>query len=71
MTRHKFVKNIFIYNHMALPISAVPVLTGKAADRFSKQMKLSEHKRGTINFSKEISEARKILFKARISYLPL
>lgn len=56
---------------MALPISAVPVLTGKAADRFSKQMKLSEHKRGTINFSKEISEARKILFKARISYLPL
>ena len=51
---------------MALPITVVPVLTGEAADRFSKQMKLSEHKRGTIDFNKEISEARKILSKARI-----
>ncbi len=56
---------------MALPITVVPVLTGEAADHFSKQMKHSEHKRGTIDFSKEISEARKILSKARISYLPL
>lgn len=50
---------------MALSISTVPVLSGEAADRFSKQMKAAEQKRGSIYFSKQIAEARKILSKAK------
>lgn len=50
---------------MALAISAVPVLSGEAAERFSKKIKASEQKRGTIDFSKQIVEARMILSKAK------
>lgn len=51
---------------MALAISSVPVLHGEAADRFEKKMKASEQKRGSVNFSKQIAEAKKILSKAKI-----
>lgn len=51
---------------MALAISSVPVLYEKAADRFEKKMKASELKRGSIDFSKQIAEAKKILSKAKI-----
>lgn len=51
---------------MALAISSVPVLHGEAAERFEKKMKASEQKRGSVDFSKQIAEARKILSKAKI-----
>ena len=49
---------------MALSIAAVPVLTGEAADRFDQLMEKSEERRGSIDFSREIAEARAILSKA-------
>jgi len=51
---------------MALSIAAVPVLTGEAADRFDQLMEKSEERRGSIDFSREIAEARAILSKANI-----
>jgi len=51
---------------MALSIAAVPVLTGKAADRFDQLMEKSEERRGSIDFSREIAEARAILSKASL-----
>ena len=51
---------------MALAISTVPVLTGAAADRFSRKMKAAEQKRGSVDFSKQIAEAHKILAKAKL-----
>lgn len=49
---------------MALAIAAVPVLTGEAADRFDQMMEQSEELRGSVDFSREIDEARAILSKA-------
>ena len=49
---------------MALEIAAVPVLTCEAADRFDQLMEKSEERRGSIDFSREIAEARAILSKA-------
>lgn len=52
---------------MALRIAAIPVLTGEAADRFDLLMELSEERRGSIDFSSEIDEARAILEKANFN----
>lgn len=52
---------------MALTIAAVPVLTGEASDRFDLLMELSEERRGSIDFSQEIEEARAILAKANFN----
>ncbi|MBQ9361962.1 MAG: hypothetical protein IJT97_00920 [Bacteroidaceae bacterium] len=49
---------------MALAIAAVPVLTGEAADRFDLMMEQSAERRGSVDFSHEIDEARAILSKA-------
>ena len=49
---------------MATAIAAVPVLTGEAADRFDLIMEQSMERRGTVDFSREIDEARAILSKA-------
>ena len=49
---------------MALRIASVPVLKGKAADRFDDLMTRSESKRGHIDFTRQIVIARKILEKA-------
>lgn len=49
---------------MALSIAAVPVLTGEASDRFDQMMEQSEERRGSVDFSREIDEARAILSKA-------
>ena len=51
-------------NNMALEIAAVPVLTGEASDRFDRMMEQSEQRRGSVDFSREINEARAILSKA-------
>ena len=50
---------------MALAIASVPVLKGEASDRFDLMMKQSEERRGSVDFSREIEEARAILSKAR------
>ncbi len=49
---------------MSLPIAAVPVLIGKAADRFDDLMTISESRRGHTDFSRQMAIARKILEKA-------
>ena len=49
---------------MAVTIAAVPVLTGEASDRFDLLMEMSEERRGSVDFSSEINEARAILEKA-------
>ena len=49
---------------MALTIAAVPVLTGEASDRFDLMMEQSEERRGSVDFTREIDEARAILSKA-------
>ena len=51
---------------MASEIAAVPVLTGEASDRFDKLMEESEARRGTVDFSREIDQARAILSKANL-----
>ena len=48
---------------MASEIAAVPVLTGEASDRFDQLMEENEARRGLIDFSREIDEARSILKK--------
>lgn len=50
---------------MALQIAAVPVLSGEAADRFEERMKESEKKRDTVDFSKQIEMARRIVAKIK------
>lgn len=49
---------------MALSIASVPVLTGKAADRFDEMLRKTEENRGKTDFSSKIAEARSILKKA-------
>ena len=49
---------------MALAIASVPILTGEASDRFDLMMEESEKRRGSIDFSKQIEQARDILSKA-------
>ena len=53
-----------LMRNMASEIAAVPVLTGKASDRFDQLMEESEARRGMVDFSREIDEARSILKKA-------
>lgn len=48
---------------MALAIASVPILTGEASDRFDLLMEESEKRRGSVDFSKEIDQARDILSK--------
>lgn len=50
---------------MAIAIASVPVLKGAASDRFEQQMKESESRRGSVDFTKSIETARKILAKAK------
>ena len=41
---------------MALPISNIPILTGKAAESFVKSAKEAEARRGSIDFSRQYAE---------------
>lgn len=50
---------------MALQIASVPVLSGEAADRFDERMAESEKKRGSIDFSRQIEMARRIVAKIK------
>ena len=53
---------------MAIAIASVPVLKGAASERFEQQMKESESRRGSVDFTKSIETARKILTKAKFIY---
>ena len=53
------------YTIMAIAIASVPVLKGAASERFEQQMKESESRRGSVDFTKSIETARKILAKAK------
>ena len=53
-----------LMRNMESKIAAVPVLTGEASDRFDRLMEESEARRGMVDFSREIDEARSILKKA-------
>lgn len=46
---------------MVLQITSVPVLSGETADRFDERMAESEMRRGSIDFSKQIEMARRIV----------
>lgn len=46
---------------MALAIASVPVLEGAASERFELQMKESESRRGSVDFTKSIETAKKVL----------
>lgn len=50
---------------MALQIASVPVLSGDAADRFEEKMAESEKRRGSVDFSKQIAMARRIMAKIK------
>ncbi len=51
---------------MAIPIKVVPVLKGKAARDFILKADAALSKKGTIDFSKQVSIANKILEKAKM-----
>ena len=49
---------------MARLIAEPPVLSGSDARRFDLMLEQSEERRGSVDFSREIDEARAILSKA-------
>lgn len=52
---------------MATPIRSIPVLTSKVAENFVRNAKKTyEHKRHTVDFSKQAQDARQILKKAKM-----
>jgi hypothetical protein len=51
---------------MPIPIKVVPVLKGKAARDFILKADAALAKQGTIDFSKQVSIANKILEKAKM-----
>jgi hypothetical protein len=51
---------------MAIPIKVVPVLKGKVARDFILKADAALSKKGTIDFSKQVSIANKILEKAKM-----
>lgn len=52
---------------MALEIAAVPILTGEASDRFDQMMEQSELRHGSVDFSREINEARAFSFSMSVT----
>jgi hypothetical protein len=52
---------------MAIAIKSIPVLTGKAAAKFiAKADQNYSQKKSSVDFSKQVSQAEKILAKAKI-----
>lgn len=50
---------------MAMAISNVPVLTGKAAEVFVQKAEKAMRRRGTVDFSKQKAEMKAILANAK------
>jgi len=51
---------------MAIAIKSIPVLKSEAAEAFEKKVYANNDKRATIDFSRQINQAAKILAKAKI-----
>ena len=51
---------------MAITVKPIPTLSGDAAEVFLRQQMENEEKRGSVDFSKQISIARKILEKSKV-----
>ena len=51
---------------MAIAIKSIPTLKGEAAIKFVKKAEAASKKRATIDFSKQIKIATKILKKAKL-----
>jgi hypothetical protein len=67
-------KRVFIPNFvltskqilMATAIKSIPTLTEKVAKTFIRKADVETKKRGSVNFSKQVSAANKILEKAKM-----
>jgi len=55
--------------NMALPIRAIPVLEGKVATRFLREMKKAEKERGTIDISENIKAARALWERSKENFV--
>ncbi len=51
---------------MAIAIKSIPVLKAEAAKAFERDVHANNDKRATVDFSKQLSQAAKILAKAKI-----
>lgn len=51
---------------MAVYIKPIPTLTGKVAEKFEKNARENEAKRGTVDFSREVEMAKRILEKSNL-----
>ena len=54
---------------MAIPIRAIPVLEGKVAERFLREMKKAEKERGTIDISESKRAARILWERSRENFI--
>ncbi|OAV75489.1 hypothetical protein Barb7_00880 [Bacteroidales bacterium Barb7] len=53
-------------NKMAIPIRDLPTLTGRDAERFIKKANEAYKRKGTVDFSKEMENARIILANSKL-----
>lgn len=51
---------------MAIEIKAIPTLKGKEAECFIKEADKAYANRGKVDFSKQVSQARAVLKKAKM-----
>jgi hypothetical protein len=51
---------------MAIAIKNIPTLKDRAAKMFVKNAESASKKKGSVNFSKQVSSANKILQKAKM-----
>ncbi|OAV69698.1 hypothetical protein Barb6XT_00334 [Bacteroidales bacterium Barb6XT] len=51
---------------MAIPIRDLPTLTGRDAERFIKKANEAYKRKGTVDFSKEMENARIILANSKL-----
>ena len=51
---------------MAIEIKPIPVLRGKAAERFVEADRNARERRGSIDFTKQVEKMRAILKKANM-----
>jgi hypothetical protein len=51
---------------MAIAIKSIPTLTGKVAEAFVRKATTTAKRKGSIDFSKQVLTANKILEKAKM-----
>jgi len=69
MNKSIFIPN-FVYSIkqilMAIAIKSIPTLTEKVAQTFIRKADAATKKRGSVDFSKQVSSANKIMEKAKL-----